>query len=154
MGSNGTHMFHARCHPYPISQPVEFGHTTEVYVPYSSRTVVWVLLRPTRTDQWKCCETEPTVFRPYPRRLRKSNHLQMSLQRQHFLRVILKDPECWSGRGLNRRPPAQQTVALQAAVSCRRGQVTFKARACTGKSSSNKRDLKQRRRRRRQWNNH
>ena len=25
------------------------GHTTEVYVPYSFRTVVWVLLRPTRT---------------------------------------------------------------------------------------------------------
>ena len=28
-----------------------------------------VLLRPTRTNQWKCCETGPTVFRPYPRRL-------------------------------------------------------------------------------------
>ena len=35
----------------------------------------------------KCCETGPTVFHPYPRRLEiwKSNHLQMSLQRQHFL---------------------------------------------------------------------
>ena len=60
---------HARCHPYPIPQPVEVGHTTGVYVPYSFRTVVWVLLRPTRTNQWKCCETGPTVFRPYPRRL-------------------------------------------------------------------------------------
>ena len=25
---------------------------------------------------------------------------------------LFKDPECWSGRGLNLRPPAQQTGAL------------------------------------------
>ena len=60
---------HARCHPYPIPQPVKVGHTTGVYDPYSFRIVMWVLLRPTRTNQWKCCETGPTVFRPYPRRL-------------------------------------------------------------------------------------
>ena len=29
--------------------PGEVGYTTGVYVPYSSRTVVWVLLRPKRT---------------------------------------------------------------------------------------------------------
>ena len=51
MGTNGTHRSHARCHPYPIPQPVKVGHTTGVYVPYSFRKVVWVLLRPTRTDQ-------------------------------------------------------------------------------------------------------
>ena len=55
---------HARCHPYPIPQPVKVGHTTGLYVPYSFRMVMWVLLRPTRTNQWKCCETGPTVFRP------------------------------------------------------------------------------------------
>ena len=154
MGTNGTHRSHARCHPYPIPQPMKVGHTTGVYVPYSFRTVVWVFLRPTWTDQWKCCETGPTVFRPYPRRLESLTICRCHYKGSTFFWVILKDPECWSGRGLNRRPPAQQTVALQAAVSCRRGQVTFKARACTGKSSSNKRDLKQRRRRRRQWNNH
>ena len=55
-GTNGTHRSHARCHPYPIPKSVEVGHTTGVYVPYSFRTVVWVLLR-------------PTVFHPYPRRL-------------------------------------------------------------------------------------
>ena len=49
IGTNGTHRTHARCHPYPIPQPVEVGHTTGVYIPYSFRTVVWVLLRPTRT---------------------------------------------------------------------------------------------------------
>ena len=36
---------------YPILQPVKVGHTTGLYIPYSFRTVVWVLLRPTRTDQ-------------------------------------------------------------------------------------------------------
>ena len=40
----------------------EVGHITGVHVPYSFRTVACVLLRPTRTDQWKCCETGPTVF--------------------------------------------------------------------------------------------
>jgi len=51
IGTNGIHRSHARCHPYLIPQPVKVGHTTGVYVPYSFRTVVWVLLRPTRTDQ-------------------------------------------------------------------------------------------------------
>ena len=29
----------ARCHPYPIPQPVKVGHSTGVYEPYSSRIV-------------------------------------------------------------------------------------------------------------------
>ena len=34
------------------------------------RIVMWpLLLRLTRTNQWKCCETGSTAFRPYPRRL-------------------------------------------------------------------------------------
>ena len=38
----------------------------------------------------------------------KSNHLQMSLQRQHFLlSYIFKEPESWSGRDSNSRPPAR-----------------------------------------------
>ena len=51
IGTNGTLRSHARCHLYPIPQPVKVGHTTRVSVPHSFRTVVWVLLRPTRTDQ-------------------------------------------------------------------------------------------------------
>ena len=47
----------------------EVDHTTGVYVPYSFQTLVWVLLCPTSTDQWKCCEMGPVVFCPYPRRL-------------------------------------------------------------------------------------
>jgi len=42
-----------------------------------------ILLCPTRTDKCNCCETGPTVLYPYLRR--KTNCLQMSLQRQHFL---------------------------------------------------------------------
>ena len=61
---------HARCHPFPIPQTVEVGHTTGVYDPYSFRIVRWVLLRPARINQWKCCETGSTVFRPFPRRLK------------------------------------------------------------------------------------
>ena len=42
------------------------------------------------------CETGPTVKSPYPRRLKKSNHLQMKLQRQHFLlsncKILSVDP--------------------------------------------------------------
>ena len=67
MCTNGTRRSQARCHPCPIPQPVNVGHTTGVYDPYSFRIVMWGLLRPTWTNPWKCCETGPTVFRPYPR---------------------------------------------------------------------------------------
>ena len=30
---------HARCHPYPIPQPVKVDHTTGVYDPYSFRAL-------------------------------------------------------------------------------------------------------------------
>ena len=48
----------------------------------------------------RACETR--------KKTRKSNRLQMLLQRRHFLLSHLKDPGCWSGRRLNLRPPAQQ----------------------------------------------
>ena len=46
-----THGSHARCHPNPLPQPLKVGHTIGVYDPYSFRIVMWVLLRPTRTNQ-------------------------------------------------------------------------------------------------------
>ena len=68
--TNRTNRSHVRCHPYPIPQP---DHTTWPHHPglhplIFFRTVVWILLHPTWTDQWKCCETGPTIFLPYPRR--------------------------------------------------------------------------------------
>ena len=43
---------------------------------------------------------------------RKSNRL--------FLPSYFKDPECWSGRGLNLRPPAQQSGAYPTELTGRR----------------------------------
>ena len=45
---------------------------------------------PQKLVKGKCCETGPTVFSPLTEMTRKSNHLQMSLQRQHFLFSYLK----------------------------------------------------------------
>ena len=41
---------------------VKLGHTTGVYVPYSFRTVGWVLLRPTRTHKCKCYDLRDLRF--------------------------------------------------------------------------------------------
>ena len=60
--------------------PGEVGHTT-----------VSTSLTLTRTSKWKGCEMGPTGFRPYILEVsRKSNRLQMSLQRQHLLLSNLK----------------------------------------------------------------
>ena len=88
MGTNGTHRSHARCYPYPIPQSVRVGHTTGVYVTYSFRTVVWVLLRSARTDKCKCCETGPRVFRPYPRRLESPTVCRCHYKGSTFFSVI------------------------------------------------------------------
>ena len=40
---------------------------------------------PQEPDKCKCCVMGHTFFCPYPKRLRESNRLQMSLQRQRFL---------------------------------------------------------------------
>ena len=63
-------------------------------------------------DKCRCCETGPTVLRPYPRRPKKSNRLQMSLQKQHFLLSYLKTlcvglAELWTrgSRSADRRSP-------------------------------------------------
>ena len=63
-------------------------------------------------DKCKCCETEPTVFRPYPRRLESRTVCRCDYKGSTFFSVIFKDPECWSGRGSNPWPPALQTGAL------------------------------------------
>ena len=63
----------------------------------------------------KGCETGPTVFRPYPKRLESLTFTKAALSPQLF-----KDPECWSGRGLNQRPPARQTGAYPTELAGRR----------------------------------
>ena len=101
--------------------PGEVDHITGVYVPYSFRTVVWVLLRPTRTNQWKCCETGPTVFRPYPRILVDLTVYRCYCKGSTFSSVILRPCVLvWPGfepttsRSADRRSP---NWANQAAVN-------------------------------------
>ena len=74
--------------PFPIPQTVKVGHTTRVYDPYSFRIVMWGLLRPTTTNQWKCCETGPTVFRPYARRLESLTICRCHYKGSTFFSVI------------------------------------------------------------------
>ena len=61
-------------------------HNTGNYVPYSCEQCVGSLTSH-KVIMNKGCETGPTIYRPYPR---KSNRLQMLLQRQHFLLSYLK----------------------------------------------------------------
>ena len=63
----------------------------------------------------KDCETGPTIYHPYPRRLESLTITKAALSLQLF-----KDPECWSGRGLNPRPPAREPGALPTEPTGRR----------------------------------
>ena len=55
----------------------------------------------------KSCETGPTVYRPYPRRLESLTIFADVITKAALSPQLLKDPECWSGRGLNPQPPAR-----------------------------------------------
>ena len=52
---------------------VKVDHNTEVYVPYSFRTVVWVLLRPTRTRWVPVLWDETNGFSSLSEKTRKTN---------------------------------------------------------------------------------
>ena len=74
--------------PFPIPQLLKAGHSTRVFDSDSFRIVMWVPLRPTRTNQWKRCETGPTVFRPYPRRLESLTICRCRQKGSTFFSVI------------------------------------------------------------------
>ena len=100
--------------------PGKVGPTTGLYVPYSFRTVVWVLYVPHKNQITESAVRWDLRF------------LVLILEDQKvylFVDVILKadlssqlfeDPECWSTRGLNARPPAQQTAILPTELTRRR----------------------------------
>ena len=80
---------HARCHPYPISQPVKVGHTTGVYDPCSFRIVMWVLYVPQEQIRESAVRRPgPTVFRPYPRRLESRTICRCHYKGSTFFSVI------------------------------------------------------------------
>ena len=75
---------------------------------------------PQKPDKCKCCETGPTVFRPYPSRLESLTVCWCCITKAALSSQLFKDPECWSGRGSNPWPPAQQTGALPTELTRRR----------------------------------
>ena len=56
-------------------------------------------------------ENVASAHRTKSKKTRRSNCLQMSLQRQHFLLSYFTDPKCWSCQDLIQGPPAY-TVGL------------------------------------------
>ena len=54
---------------------------------------------PQEPGKWKCCETGPTIFHPYPRRLESLTIYRCHCKGSTFSSV--KDPECWCNRGWN-----------------------------------------------------
>ena len=67
----------------------------------------------------KGCEIGPLVYFPYPRRLKKTNHLQLCLQRQHFLPSFFKTLSVGPARVWTcKQPPARQigTYPIEAVV--------------------------------------
>ena len=54
------------------------------------------------------CETGPTVYHTYRRRPKSLTFADV-ITKTALSPQLVKDPECWSGQGINLRPPAQQT---------------------------------------------
>ena len=68
----------------------------------------------------RACETGPTVYRPYPRRLESQTVCRSSadvITKAALSPQLFKDPEGWSGLGLNLEPPVQQTGAYPIMIS-------------------------------------
>ena len=122
MGTNGTHRSHARCHPYPIPQPVKRGwphhwglrpllffnssvgsftsHKNQISVSAVRRDLRFsVLIQDADADVITKAALSPQLF---------------------------KDPECCSGGGSNPRPPALQTGALPTELTRRRLKTIYK----------------------------
>ena len=67
---------------------------------------------PQEPDKCKCCETGPTVFLSLSEKTRKSNRLQMSLQRQHFLLGYFKNLSvCPAGVWTRDRPLSRPEIS-------------------------------------------
>ena len=88
-----------RCHLIDnLPSQRKVGHTKVVYVFYSLRTVVWFLCVP--------------QFSSLSLKTRKYNSFAQVITKAALSFQLLKDPECWSRRGLDPRSPnwANQAV--------------------------------------------
>ena len=69
----------------------------------------------------KMQETGPAVYSPYPRGPERLTVCSCHYKGSTFSsRQLFKDPECWSDRGLDLQPPAQQSGALPTELTGRR----------------------------------
>ena len=77
-----------------------------------------------------------TVFRPYPRRLESLTICRCLITKAALSPQLFKDPECWSGWGLNPRPPARQTGALPTEPTRRQCKLRMSLIMASGLSSN------------------
>ena len=76
---------------------------------------------PQEPDKCKYCETGPTVFLPYPRRLESLTIKVVDVITNAALSSqLFNDPECWSCRDSNLWPPAQEIGGLSTELTGRR----------------------------------
>ena len=85
---------------------IKIDHYAGNYDHYSLRLVCGFLLCPTELLHVPGLWDRTYGFSCYSVKTRKSNRLQMLLQREHLFLTYFKDPECWFSRGLNHSPPA------------------------------------------------
>ena len=78
------------------------NHNTGDNILYSFRTVSGFFNVPRYLISKKGCETEPTVYSPYPRRLESLTFADV-IAKAALSPQLFKDPECWLGPGSTSR---------------------------------------------------
>ena len=95
-------------HP-PLHSHRKDSHSTGITLLFLNSA--WVLLRPTELSTFKELWNGTSNLSSLSEKTRKSNHLQMKFQRQHFLLSYLKTRSVGPVGVLNSRPPASQAGA-------------------------------------------
>ena len=110
MCTNGTQIPCEGCHPNPIPQPVKVGHTTGVYNPFSNGDVGSFSSHKSKSVKvlWDGTYGFLSLFE----KTTKSNHLQMSLQRQQFLLSYFKTTSVGPAVVWTPQTPTRQTGTL------------------------------------------
>ena len=64
------------------------------------------------------CETGPTVYSPYPRRIESLTIIKDVIIKEALSPQLFKDPECWSGRSRTHDLPHGSPVLNQLSHRC------------------------------------